>query len=145
MYTEIVDNTQAKNLPLVYTIEIGQPEDEFYKFYIGKSSKGHNRPLKKYPKNVSNFESNIFRKSYKNGKIIGKRPAWRKHIHPVLSKAKRMSWAIKLTLDPVDSIYELDVFEQLKLNIMIKKYGIDKTLNIQLVNETNHAKSNGKR
>lgn len=56
-----------------------------------------------------------------------------------------MSWAIKLTLDPVDSIYELDVFEQLKLNIMIKKYGIDKTLNIQLVNETNHAKSNGKR
>ena len=132
MYTEIVDNTKFKSDPLVYTIEIGEPGDVFYKWYVGKSSNGHARPLKKYPKSVRNYETDRYRKTYKGGEVIGTRPAWRKHIHPQLSEAKQNGWSIKLTLDPAP-IKDLDNLEQLKINEMVTKYGTDQALNIQLL------------
>jgi len=143
MYTEIIDNTENNKAPLIYIIEIGRPEDEYYKFYIGKSSAGHNRPLKKYPKSVRNFENGRYRKTYKGGEVIGTRPAWRDNVHPILSEAKKMGWPIKVTLEPIKE-EELDSAEENKIFEMVSKWGSDKALNIQLLKAGGETKEHKK-
>lgn len=132
MYTEILDFTESKDQPLIYKIEIGNPSDNFYRFYVGKSSRGHKRPLKKYLKCVKNFENNKYRKIYRNKEIVGTRPAWRDNVHPHLSEAIKNKWPIKLTMQP-SSLQNLDFDEKTILHENIQNHGKERTLNIKLV------------
>ena len=84
--------------------------------------------MKHYPKFVNNYEDNIYRKTYKNGEIIGERKSWRKKVHIPLSEARKSGKNIKLTMINVD-IDKLDIIEQTMIKENIKKHGIEKTLN----------------
>ena len=128
LYTEIINNTEDPMAPVIYKIEIGDTGEPSYKFYIGKASKGVVRPMKHYPKFVNNYENNIFRKTYKNGKIVGERKSWRKKVHIPLSEARKNGEKIKLTMINVSS-KEIDLIEQKLIKENIEKYGVDRTLN----------------
>ena len=128
LYTEIVNNTINPKSPVIYKIEIGNIGDSEYKFYIGKSSKGITRPMKHYPKHVNNYENNIYRKTYKNGEIIGERKSWRKKVHIPLSKARKDGLKIKLIMINVQ-LNQLDIIEQKMIKESVEKYGIENTLN----------------
>ena len=128
LYTEIINHTENPKKPVIYLIEIGSIGELYYRFYIGKASKGIIRPMKHYPKFVNNYEDNIYRKTYKNGEIIGERKSWRKKVHIPLSEARKSGKNIKLTMINVD-IDKLDIIEQTMKKENIKKHGFEKTLN----------------
>ena len=128
LYTEIINSTENPNSPVIYKIEIGNIGDLNYKFYIGKASKGIIRPMKHYPKFVNNYENNIYRKTYKNGEIIGERKSWRKKVHIPLSEARKKGENIRLTMINVE-MNELDNIEQKMIKENVEKYGIENTLN----------------
>jgi len=132
MYTNIIDNTINKKSPVIYKIEIATPGDIDYMFYIGKASKGISRPLKKYPKCVDNYENNKFRKTYKNGEIVGVRPDWRPHVHIPLSEAIHSNKSITLTMINVE-LSELDSVEQTMITELVTVYGKEKTMNKEFV------------
>jgi hypothetical protein len=128
LYTEIFDNTVNLNAPVLYKIEIGNIEELDYKFYIGKASKGIKRPMKRYPKCISNYENNVFRKTYKKGEVVGIRPSWRKKVQIPLSEAKKSGIKIKLTMINVE-LENIDTEELKMIKENVGKYGIEKTLN----------------
>jgi hypothetical protein len=128
LFTEIINKTENPKYPVIYKIEIGNIGDSDYKFYIGKASKGITRPMKHYPKYVNNYENNVYRKTYKNGEIVGERKSWRKKVHIPLSEARKTGKSIKLTMINVE-INELDIIEQNMIKENVEKYGIENTLN----------------
>jgi hypothetical protein len=132
MYTHIIDNTVDKKAPVIYKIEIGSPEDVDYMFYVGKASNGISRPLNKYPKCVDNYEKGKFRKTYKNGEVVGLRPDWRTHVHVPLSEARQSNKSITLTMINVE-LSELDTVEQTMITELVAIHGKEKTMNKEFV------------
>lgn len=132
MYTTIFDNTYNNNLPIIYKIEIGLSHEPDYMFYIGKASKGTSRPLKTYPKCVRNYENKIYRKTYKNGQIVGKRPSWRPHVHIPLYEAFRLNKSITLTMINV-SLKDLNTIEKSMISELVSVHGKEKTMNKEFV------------
>jgi len=132
MYTKIIDNTTDKKAPLIYIISVGVEGDPMYTQYIGKSSKGVSRPLKDYPKCVSNYKNNKFRKTYKKGggAIVGTRPAWRKHVHVPLYEAMQSNKSITLTMFNV-KLEEIDAIEQRMISEFVNVYGKERCMNTQ--------------
>ena len=128
MYT-IVNYPESNKLPVIYKIEIGSLDSDEYLVYIGKAKAGVKRPLKKYWSCVKAFETNKFRKTYKEGKVVGTRQAWRDNIHIPMSKAKALGIPITLTMFNV-SLEELDAQELKSINEIVKLHG-DKVMNIQ--------------
>ena len=84
--------------------------------------------MKHYPKFVNNYENNIYRKTYKNGEIVGERKSWRKKVHIPLSEARKKGMNIKLTMINVE-LENIDLIEQKMIKENVEKYGIEKTLN----------------
>lgn len=135
LFTEIIDNTKDPNGAVIYKIEIDDIDSLYYKFYIGKASKGIIRPMTHYPKFVNNYENNIYRKTYKNGKVVGERKSWRKKVHKPLSEARQKGLKIRLTMINVD-LANIDAIEQNMIIENINKYGVAKTLNsVGLINK----------
>jgi len=128
LFTEIIDNTDNPKAAVIYKIEIGNIQSSDYKFYIGKASKGILRPMKHYQKFVSNYENKVYRKTYKNGEVIGELKSWRKKVHIPLSEARKKGKNIRLTMFNVE-LTELDKTEQKMIKENIQKYGIENTLN----------------
>jgi|TARA_B110000090_G_scaffold181713_1_gene207397 hypothetical protein len=128
LFTEIINETKNPKGAVIYKIEIGNKENSEYRFYIGKASKGIIRPMKHYPKFVNNYENNIYRKTYKNGEIVGERKSWRKKVHIPLSEARKKGMNIKLTMINVE-LENIDLIEQKMIKENVEKYGIEKTLN----------------
>lgn len=128
MYTEI-NWPEDKKAPLIYKIEIGTLDSDEYMVYIGKAKGGVKRPVKKYWSCVRNFETNKFRKTYKDGKIVGTRQSWRDNIHIPMHKAKALGLPITLTMFNV-ILEDLDTIELKSINEIVNMYG-DKVMNIQ--------------
>ena len=128
LFTKIINKAENPKGAVIYKIEIGNIENSEYKFYIGKASKGIIRPMKHYPKFVNNYENNIYRKTYKNGEIVGERKSWRKKVHIPLSEARKEGMNIKLTMINVE-LENIDLIEQKMIKENVEKYGIEKTLN----------------
>lgn len=128
LLTRVINNTDNPKYPVIYKIEIGNVEDSDYKFYIGKASGGIKRPMKAYLKFVNNYENNIYRKTYKNGQVIGMRKSWRKKVHIPLSEARKSGKAIKLTMTNAEKS-ELDALEQNMIRQHVEKYGENCALN----------------
>ena len=131
LYSEIDDQTTlGKKAPLIYIIEYGEGEN--YRVYIGKASSGVSRPMKTYLKCVENYETGKLRTTYRrvDGKWepVGKRNAWREHIHPALSRARKAGVPIKLTMFNV-SASELDATEDQMIKDAFHKYGGEHVLN----------------
>ena len=129
IYSNIIDNTTNSKGKVLYTITTSNGL-----FYVGISEKGTTRPLKHYTKGVNNFINKTFRKTYKNGEIVGTRPSWR-DLHEKLNECILNGDEITLTMKNIecDTREELCKMERETLKEMMIEKGVTNTLNKEYV------------